>query len=730
MAYEDDKKTTFPTRHGMPTGHSNERTMIDELGGVDGIRHRQRLGGDGVTTHVKTRGGHPHFWNDPVESKDNEVFSLYLDSGAVDVLTTNIYDARYGDSAPIYYSLYQQQYYISGKLLGKIKPPEIRTKVAPVSGTAGESFTPKEGADILSKKDCSAKCPPSMFTGKARLFAQSQLGAPLNLWKWTLDEQAYLPPQWVNDDGYVLDVHTGLYTDSKNAHWLLTISGSGVLVVKLIPSRAAKELVPLLSNPNYASDRLQIEAYILGNSRPDPASALFIEVTGLPPPYMLGYSWKFNWNGTKADIIAHSVGSPRHTSTHYRLTIARDASMNTISEASRWSFSVTIEEGPIQWHNSQYAQVIASPDWATSTLAIFGTLFGGADANNAPIYCFYNDDEELEVFRYSASGGVGETKYMVTSEPAQWMYPVDWTSENLGDFTHFGTSGLQGAEGERRVRSYTPVSAGFSCSGLSSIAQTQSYTFLRYTMSGKTIVSDGALWTTSNVGHNAYDWNCAALDNGWSPYYVTTDGVQRYTSGTTIINEAVSWIGYATGDSQFMCTTGYDRYTYNGSHVENYNTAIIIPFHDAEAVYMWGNLNTSENATVTGGYCEGLNQPGFFAWKYTDYFSDGSGGYIPVSHYKYAGGDGTYLGTNNGAQPDYSSASDEVTISKIVTRSGWYEFSPPNSMNPFFAGTPYVSQQYYTVSSVSGLLYGHGVQSLNGLNINLFSARPVFVGWA
>lgn len=726
MAYEEKDDTKFPTRFGQATGHANERTMLDELGGANGIRHRARLGPDGVLTHVKTRGGHPHFWNEPVKEDSSEVFSLYLDSGAIDLLSVSPFDPRSGESSPVYYSTYQQQYYANNRLLGKIAPPNTAIRQAPANGTAGASFEARDGADLLGKKDCAAKCPPSMFTGKARLYAQAQLGAPIGSWKWSLDEGAF-PPRWVHENGFGLDINTGVYTDSENTHWLVQIRGDGVIVTKLVVAKDAKPLVSLLGPP---TDRTQIEAYVLSVSTPSTTIAFARTVNGLPPPSMLGYGWKFNWNGSKADIITHSVGSPRHTSTHYRLAITRDVSSVVISEEDRWSFDVTVEEGPVEWHNSQYAQVIASPDWATSTLSIFGTLYGGADANNAPIYCFYNDDDELEVFRYYASGGASETKYMVTSEPAKWMYPVDWTSENLGDFTHFGSHGLSGAEGERRVRSYTPVSAGFSCSGLSSIVQTQGYSFLRYTMGEKTIVGDGPLWTTSNVGHHAYDWNCAALDTGWSPYYVTTDGVQRYTSGTTVINEAVSWIGYAVGDSQYMCITGYDRYAYDGTHAENYNTVLIVPFHDSEAVYVWGLLNTTESATVTGGYCEGTNSAGFFAWKHTETFSDGGGGYTHVSHYKYAGGNGTHLATNNSAQPDYSSATDETTISKLVTRSGRYDFSPPNSMNPFFAGIPYVSQQYYTVSSVSGLLYGHGVQSLNGLNINLFSARPTFVGWA
>jgi len=733
MVYDDKDDTKFPTRFGQATGHANERTMLDELGGANGIRHRQRLGADGVTTHVKTRGGHPHFWNEPLPGSDEEPVSpIYMDSGAVDMLSISSENPLSALAAPLYYSNDQKAAYSAGKLLGKITPPEITNPTPPVDTEPGESFIPTTGGDLLGKKECAARCPPSMFTGKARLYAQAQLGAPLRKWGWTIDYPELQAPRWVHDStGFVLDINVGIYTDGDNKHWLISISGAGVMVTPLKPSKSAKLLVPNLSDPAYAGDKTKIEAYILAHSAPGSASeSFFVTVSGLPPPFMMGYGWKFNWGGDKADIINNVEESPLNTSTHYRLTINRNMANGIASEGNRWTFSLSVVEGPIQWHNQKYVQAIAFPRWGFNLLGIFGTLYGGATGGGAPIYCFYNDTNVLEVFRYYASGGnsIG-TQYMVTSEPAQWMRPVDWTTEILGDYTHFGTSGLQGGEGEYRTRSYAPLSAGFACSLLSGIVTTQNYSFSRYTMSAKTIVGDGDVWTSSNVGHNAYERNCAALDTGWSPYYVTTDGVQRYTSDTLVIDDAVSFIGYAVGDYQSMCILGYDRYAYLGSHEEDYTSLLLIPFHDAEAAYMWGNLSTLETATVSGGHCEGTIQTGFFAWKHTEVFSDGSGGYIKLPIYKYAGGDGTHLATNNTPQPSYENAIDSVIISKVITRTGGYAFSPPISMSVFFSGVDFVEQTFYTHSAIHGPMYGFGSSNSEGIAA-AFVSPPPFVGWA
>ena len=66
MSWSEDDwgKPIFPTRFGQPTGHSNERKMLDIVGGFDGIRRRAKLNADGSTTILKTRGGMPVFYTE------------------------------------------------------------------------------------------------------------------------------------------------------------------------------------------------------------------------------------------------------------------------------------------------------------------------------------------------------------------------------------------------------------------------------------------------------------------------------------------------------------------------------------------------------------------------------------------------------------------------------------------------------------------------------------------
>ena len=749
MAYEDDKKTTYPTRFGTPTGASNERTMLDELGGVDGIRHRSRIGPDGVVTHVKTRGGHPHFWNEPVEGKDSEVFSIYLDSGAIDLLSVSPYDPRSTESSPIYYATPQQQYYASGKLLGKLNPPATQFKTAPANGTPGDSFKAKEGADLFGKKDCAAKCPPSMFTGKARLYAQSQLGAPVGLWKWSLEQPEYLPPQWVHDNGYTLDIHTGIYTDANNGHWLLTISGSGVLVVKLIPSRAAKELVPLLSSTGHSGDRMQIEAYILGHSRPDPSSAVFVPVSDLPPPYMLGYSWKFNWGGDKADIIEHQEGSPYHTSTHYRLTIARDMSTVVASEADRWSFVVSIVEGPVQWHAPKYSQVIANPAWFSNALSVFGTLYGG-HTGNAPIYCFYNDNNFLEVVRYTGSGGESKVMYSRDANPAYYGPICDWTI-NLTPIgmnaTEWDTHNIveeRGGMVERRQRVYNPSTLGFYANTVSGVATFNSYTYYLASLSGMEYDDTWYGLHVYDIIYDGFPKYSYTYDGGsaWVAVYTTEDSVTVYKASVGSISESGELMNdFNGGNNRFHHHSFRNakrvglRYA-NGSHTENTYGLTVIPFFDSECAYIyaskrvyrtetghagdsdWGGINNYRRfqrfSTYDGGYTWELSA------EWVSCITTQSAALIAVPE-----GNKTYF------TDEVVSDTTDTIASSVITRSGEYQFTSPTPLGPFFSGVDLVEQTFYTHSSVNGLLSGHGVQSLNGISSNTFpDGRPTFVGWA
>jgi len=736
MAYDDKDDTKFPTRFGQATGRANERTMLDELNGANGIRHRQRMGADGVTTHVKTRGGHPHFWNEPLPKDDEEPVSpIYMDSGAIDLLSVNPANPLSYLASPLYYSDDQRAAFAAEKLLGKITPPEITNLDPPVDTEPGESFTPVTGGDLIGKKDCAAKCPPSMFTGKARLYAQAQLGAPLRKWGWTIDLPEGQAPRWIHDStGFVLDINVGVYTDDTDKHWLISVSGSGVMVTPLKPSKSAKLLRPNLSDPAYTADKTKIEAYILAHSVPGGASeSFFVTVSDIPPPYMLGYGWKFNWDGSSADIIKHIEGSPQHSSTHYRLSINRQTSIVSNIESNRWTFSVSVVEGPVYWHNYKFDDVICAPEWLSNTLYTFGTLWGG-DSGNAPIYCFYKANNSLEVVRYKGSGGESNVMYSGVSDPACWFWVFDWSSDNPDSALEGGTYGSAGADGERRMRTHNPRDAGFYSTAVTATAVTQAFSFNREYIGPKVHTGNTSGDLGGAFGHNAYEQEGILIENGRSLYETLADGVSVYTSTASIQTNTGAYLGYAMGNIvPYLYEYNVQRESWSGTETESSLSLVVVPFHDAEAFYIWANKNKYRYQEGNGGNVTGWHNGGVFYSYTTEVFyveptTDPVTYWYHTNYYAYGGGISHQVGSPSDGLAPQTTSEDTLVASRLVTRNGDYDFSSPISLNAFFAGNDFIEQTFYTRSAIHGAMYGFGASNPEGISAT-FTSPPPFIGW-
>lgn len=738
MAYDDkDEGRVFPTRTGVATGSANERTMLDVVG-AGGIRTQNRdiVGPEGQkgTVRLRTRGGSPEFVTEFEPSDDDVLEGVYMDSGAVDLISANPYDPRSTLPAPLYYGTIERSYFGMHKLLGKITPPSIAAPNPPADAVAGESFA--AATNMTTKKECAAKCPASMFTGKARLYAQAQYGAKSKNWKWNIDTPLGLSPRLAHDNGFVFSTNTGVYRDDTYKHWLITIYPDGIQLVRLVRKKAVEPLVAHLSDPAFSADWDKIEAYILAYSAPS-ETEVYVLTTDVPETQMLGYGWKFNWDGNKADIIQHLEGFPTHRTTHYRFTFSRDTSSGHSTELDRWTADLSVVDGPYEWHNSKYSQVIANPDWLTSTLSLFGTRYGGIVPGNVPVYCFYRGNN-IEVFRYEAYGGEEILKYSRDASPPTWGLSCDWTSDgwvgmNATIYDTFGTFGTDGGEGEWRSRTHEPVVTGFSCSQASTVSSAQSYSYEKRTLGGKRI-GPGA----------AGGWDAYVSTSGWlaqnintytapTTVRVATDGVDLKLGGANITTDVFpdALPGYThtfyTTETQLI-GLGFQ----SGSHTETDNHLLLVPFYDAQAAYVYGARNTRR---AYDGWA-GDSDVGYTASWGTKYalYNTYDGGYTYVLEGEwvvYSGHSGSY-----GVPPsptyytDAVDSTDSTLASSLVTVSpGAITFSPPISMSPFFSGEDLVPQQFHTGSSTLGSVYGFGASKLDGFP-NIFSSPPPFIGWA
>ena len=742
MPYDDkDIGIIFPTRKGEPIGSDNERTMIDNIEGADQIRTSIRISEDEngckKTVRLRTRWGYPDFVTEKVCSDEEENVPIYMDTGAVEIISVNPNDPRSLDPAPLWYSTIQRTYYATKKLLGKIFPPKVDVTTPPVEGEPGLSFKDYRG-DLVSKKACSMYCPPSMFTGKARLYVQALYGRDVKDWKWELYIPDGLSPRLLHENGATLNINTGVYTDDKHNHWLVTIFPDGILVTKLVRGKKVEPLVDKWKDPAFSADHKKIEAYILAYSVPSTTMTFILDVS-VPETQMLGYGWKFNWSGNKADIIKHIEGTPEHTSMHYRFTFFRDSALvgpnNTPEqEAVRWTATLSTVSGPHYWHNSQFAQVIAYPDWLSSGMWIFGTKYGTTKGTGVPVYCFYNAVDVLEVFTYNASVGDARAMASRTSYPTTWGITCDWTADtwigmNATSYDTFSTFFTDGGGSEWRQRSSDPSSIGFTCSAGTTEAVTNYYNYQVRTTSGKIINNSGVTW--GGFGWEQSHGTAQQVDLRTFSYGSSTitlsDGVTATVGAGAYVENLATW-GPGLYQSAFGCYHQIVGLAYDeGVNSEVVQTLLAIPFSDAEAAYLTGeHIKTRTSSGWTGdgagrmdniwGSPLRLSVSGSIEEEATiGKFHEDSWGLATVGFSEYS---------------DRVTTTTTSLLSQLVTKSGNYDFSPPISLSAFYSGQPIVQQQFRTTSAAVGAAaFGFGTKNLDGFP-DTFQESPPFIGWA
>lgn len=750
MAYDDDELgRLFPTRTGSAIGAARERKMLDNAGSVEGFTTRVRVGPDGLKTYLKTKGGMPHFWNDPNETKteSDADLSVEMDSGAVVIGPTAPLHADAYDDCVLHYGTAIRAYALLKRLLGKIKPPAVTNAAPPAEGVPGTSFlAPENFAGVrnaslvgllYAKKLCAAYCPPSMFTGKARLYAQALYGAPVKQWVWSVNVGTGDPPElsYKGSDRMKLTTHSGIYLDSQWTHWLLSMDNLGVKITRLKRDDAVQPLVSVLAAGG--SEAEKVEAYILSRSYPDEVMSFWIAIPGTPVCSMLGYGWKFNWSGTAADIIRHTSVAISPTladmkSTHYRVAFNRNAGvvapagMSLIdAEKQRWSAVLSVVEGPVQWHNQRYGQVVSSPSWSDYTLGLFGEKFG-VPHGNAPVYCFYKRDE-LEVIRFQYYGGENNVKYKRVSTPLSWIGQHDWSITNMSDAQVYGTIGMDSASGEVKTRTTNPVTTGFYSTAINGVDTATSYSYARIDQGSKSFGEPfGVTSYTSSM-----DGTLPGKPTESSAVQRTGDDGVELIAGFGVENPDGPTIpsGYLEV-SNSLHTTVSDIINATGSHSESTMPIIVVPFNDAESVYLrtWRNVARNETGT-TGSY---VGETTSWAKRYRHYTANPDGETFTVTgewlvELSHSGGS---FGINTGLTAhSLNTANDVIIASSLISSAGTIDYSPTSSLAVFFSGEiDSIPQQFWTSSSLLGAIYGEGATQEQGFIT--FDDPPPFIGWA
>lgn len=257
---------------------------------------------------------------------------------------------------------------------------------------------------LLLKKYAVASCPASIFTGRARLYAQAMYGAHMYA-KFTAGEAPLRPPFSLSDktfqyqpvltltalehndkdaDGLPitypsvdLNTSSGVYLDTSTGnHWLFNIADHNWDVYPLIADACGEAARKFLKSGSElgSEDRHHLEAYILSTCRPDSKKKQSAAFSGtIPYGSTMGYGWHWNYSGTVCDMAVtgirsgESVGGGRVNrvmeSTHFSMAITKtDTGASSADDFKhQWSASLTTVSGPSIWCTARTLWDIAFP---------------------------------------------------------------------------------------------------------------------------------------------------------------------------------------------------------------------------------------------------------------------------------------------------------------------------------------------------------------------------------
>lgn len=598
---------------------------------------------------------------------------------------------------------------------------------------------------LATKKIVAALVPPSVFTGRCRLYVQALYGRPLYEAE-RLDiagnglnagDSSYIPGLGPNvgnniapsltlspftrpDDTRVyadveLTTSSGVYFDkSTGDHWLMCVPAAMVSRVEIYPLRASANIEPLrkflkeTSTALNVKDKAYLEAFVLSRCLPDVAhmqTAGAITTTGT---WSMGYGWHWNWSGTKADMVVtvpfeQSVVYTTHynamESSHYRLTL--EPSRDSTGAIAGWICAFEVLVSSQRWALPRGAWCIAEPDWSNMLLnkatpdptIIF-------EYPETPFYAFYIGD----VLNLCTASAVK----VLTPDPVRSSSPDGFAGPVPFSFV----AGILPYGGSGVCEDWNPgpdhYEVTITCGDL--VATGLPATWSR----------GGQKYTTDNIVWDGTYGSSSIPTSGW--------GLQTLPDGT-------QFYGYIGPPDSGVVT--FERTTTNNANEEfTSNATIVIPPNDSEAVFFRA-LSTRKTWSGVGEKLLGTTL-GAYGWewvrRYNVYLAPTNlDTPIPAEYVVYGNDSITnHPGPAYVVSVDSSYYDPEVTttvleFSKLVCHAGNVEVTW-SSLDQFHGSSDAtVTSDFITTSSA-----GNAVISKSRISpANCGTAdTPVFVGWA
>ncbi len=582
---------------------------------------------DGATVEVRIEPNHTY-----IHISGGQV-DIGMDSGVVDVYNVGLTHPDRYRTGTLYETDYVQGYHAPFQLQDG-DPPRMKLprtgndgQFAGILRNSGKKFTGKvpvdlqdaksfrpdrnsEGAEnpadeeLARKKRCAVLCPPSMFTGKLRLYVQALYGAHLSekagkdhVAPFELVEGQSRPALRLNnrffnpdapgpDHRVLLSTGNGLHLDKTTGkHWLFTFT-SGMRAFKMRAPAAVEKLRPWLIDPPIAGhpdpshplsdeDREHLEAYILSQCLPYGDTTVMPNPWCTPDsgavadPWCMGYSWHWNWSGTAAIARVNEVFEQDLTNSAMR-TRTYQVEVTKVAE-DLFDVRQLISEAPIEWSVYRTLWTITEPDWGTGTQLKMTPKHSSVFASEATFYSFYRRDDivNCSVRVYSHEG-----------DPAS----VTFTNGATGgpDGTNCFTVGTKEGARINSLGSPSYTAARFNCGDASTPALPLS--------NNTTTHNDLEVKNKVFGAWSQYIFPGGTFPENRSPFVSDDDGSNMHQQ--PIFGELVSL------DAKIQ---NFDT-SISSRRIENYGEAtIVVPSYDSEAIYLRHSLarHTYVTANIT-----------------------------------------------------------------------------------------------------------------------------------
>lgn len=414
-------KGGFPTRDGFGTGAANERQMLDKVD-PNGIRTVFREDFQGGVTVLRTRLGHPHFFNVETPALYSEATVCTGPYGFVD--TTYNYNGI-GDSTS---GVLQQ-------LIDENGSAQSDTKLR----------------DSHGWKAAFHNALPSNFSGLMRKLLQVEHAV---IQEWSRHDFSCT---YIKSHGLFLNPMTG-------QRWLIEINPSGVYRIPLTfcetpeswSAYLAYEAAAFSGNP-YA-DAVDMVSPYWAVTEYDATNA--VKIADPPSCYADGYTvfydwcgWAFNYDGTKATIVCVRPYPPQmswYQTALFDITIGGSGTEGaptyvTITKTDEAILASSIND--VDDNHNAFIQVPKDYPGVCETLSLFSTISVGS-LIDAPLFSFYEESGVKQVYRfqtYAATSGVQNSGDNGGPTGVTVVRTGTWTYNILGGDTEYPTPDSQAA---------------------------------------------------------------------------------------------------------------------------------------------------------------------------------------------------------------------------------------------------------------------------------------------